>query len=366
MTPSATGVATPLRWPPWWATAASAMLGVELAVAGIARARPGRADAATAIAITLLTYPLLWCALAPVVERLERAVRAAAVRPAARLLLHAAAAASLSAVHTSVAWSLRSALGVGTDAGLPPLADALLQWMPLNVLAYAMILGAWSALRYRDEAAARAREARRLEEELASARLRALRMQLDPHFLFNTMHTVAMLVRGGRGEEAVTMLAGFSDLLRGVLLADHRDLVPLREEVALAERYLGIEAVRFGDRLHVQVDVAEEAAGAMVPALLLQPIVENAVRHGIDLRPQGGTIALAARVEAGGLRVVVEDAGDEIATPRRPGSGVGLGATRERLARRFGDDAGVTLEVHPAGARATVRLPVIRAQAGAG
>jgi len=207
--------------------------------------------------------------------------------------------------------------------------------------------------------------------ELADARLRALRAQLRPHFMFNALNSVAMLVRSGRGTEAVDTIARVSDLLRDGLVDDDRAEVTLEEEVALARRYLAVEEVRFADRLEVHVDLTEQAKAARVPRLILQPLVENAVRHGIGARAAAGRIGIRARVSGRELIVEVSDDGHgpAVLTPRPPllsgeggtqvSNGVGLRNTRARLEAAYGSAARFTLEHAPdGGAIATLVIPL--------
>jgi two-component system, LytTR family, sensor kinase len=128
----------------------------------------------------------------------------------------------------------------------------------------------------------------RLNEQLSTAKLDALRKQIEPHFLFNTLNAVSGLVRAGRGEDAVTMIAGLSDFLRHTMDNSSRLVVSLSEELQFAEKYLSIQKVRFADRLRLDLDVPRDLYQAQVPSLILQPIVENAVKHGIARRAQGG------------------------------------------------------------------------------
>ncbi|MEM1054219.1 MAG: histidine kinase [Bacteroidota bacterium] len=204
---------------------------------------------------------------------------------------------------------------------------------------------------------AREADAAHLEAQLADARLAALRMQLNPHFLFNTMHAVSALVE--RDPAGVrTMIARLSALLRRVLDGGDRHEVPLREELALVRDYLAIQSVRLGDRLEVVEQIEDEALDALVPALLLQPLVENAVGHGISAMEGGGTLTVSARREGGDLVLDVHDTGPGPAENRLEAGGVGLRNTRERLDALYGDAASLTLTSAPqGGALASVALP---------
>ena len=231
------------------------------------------------------------------------------------------------------------------------LGNALLGSASTALFTYAAILGCVLAYYYSRRSVER-------EVELAGARLGALQAQLRPHFMFNALNSVAMLVRGGRGPEAVEMIARVSDLLRDSLDEDERVEVALEEEVTLARRYLAIEEVRFADRLHVRVDLTEESKAARVPRLILQPIVENAVRHGIGAKAAAGRIEISASTTGNDLVVTVRDDGPGPNGHAR-GHGVGLTNTRERLRTAYGNAARFTLEHgSQGGAVATMVIPL--------
>jgi LytS/YehU family sensor histidine kinase len=193
--------------------------------------------------------------------------------------------------------------------------------------------------------------ASQLEARLTAARLEALRAQLNPHFLFNALNTIAMLVRREANADALRGIVGLSQLLRQML--DRRDAaeVVLGEELALVEHYLAIEQLRYRDRLEVRMDVAPEALGACVPSLLLQPLVENAVRHGIGSRNEAGWIRIVGRRRADRLRLEVRDNGPGFPPGWDPRSarGVGLTNTRERLLSLYAGDQQFELANAPSG-----------------
>jgi two-component system LytT family sensor kinase len=228
-----------------------------------------------------------------------------------------------------------------------------------QLLIYTAIVGTGAAMtlqeRYRDRQIAAAR----LEAELAAARLQALRGHLQPHFLFNSLHSIAALARAGDTTGVVRLIAALSDLLRHVLDAGDRH-ASLREELEIVERYLEIQRARFADRLEVTVDLAPDVADARVPLLIIQPLVENAVRHGLAPRVREGSLVVRAVRDNGRTRIDVEDTG--VGLP--PGwrlhdtTGTGLRNLASRLAAEFGDAA--ALDVGPregGGVRATVTLP---------
>ena len=241
-----------------------------------------------------------------------------------------------------------------------------------ELLAYGVVVAATLALdAYRREDRHRAASAR-LEARLVGAQLEALRGQLRPHFLFNALNSALVLVREDPAS-AETMLLRISDLLRRSLQAEERTMIPLNEELELLDLYLGIERVRFADRLRVEVNVPALARALLVPAWLLQPIVENAIRHGIAPRREGGNLMIAGEVlvERGErrLRLRVDDNG---CGADRPGgsagdgtdewgaAGLGLKNTRERLLAAYGPSARLEILPRPeGGTRVEFELPVV-------
>ena len=196
-----------------------------------------------------------------------------------------------------------------------------------------------------------------LETQVVQARLGALKMQLQPHFLFNTLNAVVSLVRARRGREAEDTLAHLSDLLRWVLDDSEHQEVPLARELEYVRLYLAVERVRFADRLRVEMRIAPDALDAAVPHLCLQPIVENAIRHGIEASATAGELVISARRQAGMLELIVEDDGPGLRSMRQP-VGIGLANTRLRLAELYGDRAALTLaNALDGGAIVTLTLP---------
>jgi LytS/YehU family sensor histidine kinase len=202
------------------------------------------------------------------------------------------------------------------------------------------------------EAERRAAEARTLARE---AELQALRLQLNPHFLFNSLHSISALatIDGARARDMCIRLAGF---LRSSLGTGERESIPLRDEVALARSYLEVEQVRFGDRLNVQAEVEPECLECEVPPLVLQPLVENAVKHGISRLVEGGSVRMWARREGDRLTVVVENEFD-LDIPPRADQGVGLTNVRRRLQMRYGAEAGFEAGAVGETYRVVLRIP---------
>ena len=202
-------------------------------------------------------------------------------------------------------------------------------------------VGVEYANRYRD----RDLRASQLETQLERARHEALQMQLQPHFLFNALNSVAMLVRSGRKEEALDVVVGFGELLRYVLDETGTMDVPLEDELTFVRRYLAIEQVRHRDRLTVRFEIEPDTLRAVVPNLVLQPLVENALKHGIAQSPAGGCVRIATMRRAGMLHIEVENDGpplpDGFALDTT--DGLGLRNLRERLTAFFGETAHLRL-----------------------
>jgi two-component system, LytTR family, sensor kinase len=195
-----------------------------------------------------------------------------------------------------------------------------------------------------------------LEAQVSRAQLQALQMQIRPHFLFNALNTISGLVRVDDKAAATTMLAGLGDLLRLLLRSDGAQEVPVRQELEVIERYLQIEQARFRDQLAIEVTVQPGVEDALVPNLILQPLVENAVRHGI--RTAAGRVSVNVQRIGATLRLEVFDSGDAQPRDDIDGSGIGLSNTRARLARLYGDVHRFELTRGAAGTSAVIEIPL--------
>lgn len=216
----------------------------------------------------------------------------------------------------------------------------------------AVLRGMTSHRHLRDERLRRTQ----LETQLAQSQLQALRMQLQPHFLFNTLNAISALALADP-LQARLMIARLSDFLRLTLEERHAPQVPLSRELEFLTCYLDIQQVRFQDRLSTRLDVAEDTLDAAVPNLILQPLVENALRHGLQDKPGAGILRVSIRREGDQLQLRVDDDGLGL-PPAGTAEGIGLGNTRSRLRMLFGDAAGLELSAIPGGGtRAEVRLP---------
>jgi LytS/YehU family sensor histidine kinase len=259
-----------------------------------------------------------------------------------------------------------AALDSGVDRLICPLLSERSNWSFarrfwgesfINVYSYFATLAAGLAIRFYRLYHDRRLRVSKLETELAVTKLRALEMRLRPHFLYNALHTIGGLVRTEQGVAAVRMIAGLGDLLRHTLRDDDAQEVPLSRELELTFRYLDIEQARFGDRLRVELEIAPETENAHVPSLLLQPLVENAVRHGVESSATGGWVVVRAYRDGDALCLDVQDSGNG---PRDEpgGNGIGLSTTRARLEQLYGCEHKLELErAASGGALASVRIP---------
>lgn len=236
-----------------------------------------------------------------------------------------------------------------------------------GVSIYWLLLAAVHALdyyeRYRERELQTVRLARRgaeLEANLVTARLQALRMQINPHFLFNTLNSISVLAMRGEARRVVQMLDELAGVLR-ITLDRTDDVVSLDEELDLVDRYLRVEQVRFEDRLRVHRSIAPAARAARVPSLILQPLVENALKHGVGAVPGPVEIEIGACVEDGRTEIWVRDTGPGFDRHATDGRGVGLENTRLRLEAMYGEEASVTLSPPGRGAEVRLVLPHVEA-----
>jgi signal transduction histidine kinase len=265
-----------------------------------------------------------------------------------RLLIHFTGALVLCLGWASMGVTLRR----GLNPKDPPFAQDFASWvltsLPWSVFMYFAVLGCVHAFSYYVESRRRAEQAAALSAQLSEARLSALRMQLNPHFLFNSLNAITVLVRDQRTQLAGRMLELLSDVLRQVLRPDQPHEVPLEEELQLIRQYLAIEEVRFSDRLTVRFAIDESVRRAAVPRFILQPLVENALRYGVADRTDLATVEIGAARVGADLHLWVRDDGPGLTQEAR-GQGLGLQNTRLRLATLHGERATLTLSTSPEG-----------------
>ena len=275
------------------------------------------------------------------------------------LIAHLPMLVALAVAHPFVVTLLGLALGSQDVPMWERFVRQLRGELSAHVLVYTAIAGTGAAMTLYERYQERQVAAAELQAELAAARLQALRGHLQPHFLFNSLHSIAALARAGDTAGVVRLIAALSDLLRHVLDAGGRH-ASLREEIQIVERYLEIQRERFADRLEVTVQLAPDVADARVPLLVVQPLVENAVRHGLSPRVREGSLLVRAVRDNGRTRIDVEDTGVGLPSgwTLRDATGTGLRNLASRLQAEFGDAA--SLDVAPragGGVRATVTLP---------
>jgi two-component sensor histidine kinase len=295
------------------------------------------------IAFWQLVIWYLWGFLSPLILQLARRFPLEGPARIKGLLIHLLTCVVLSAVQIAGATALRIIIepfDVWSDTRtfLVQYQRELSNCFLLNVLVYWAIFGVGYAFDYREKYREREAQAAELKAQLAQAQLESLKMQLQPHFLFNTLHTIAGLVRGNEKVPAVNMISGLSDLLRRTLESADEQEVPLKEEVKFIELYLDIQKVRFSDRLAVQIDVPPETRNALVPNLFLQPLVENAIRHGVSQQSAPGLIEIKTSRDNGDLQITVADNGPGLRAnyQQERSGGIGLTNTSERLKRLYG------------------------------
>ena len=302
-----------------------------------------------------LTYWFAWGAVTPVILLLNRRIERVP-NIGARIAVLALAAVPICVARSAATYVIRDLTVPWLQLAPPGFVLYARAWLRIDLITYTALVSAVLAIAHWRRGQAHEVRAAQLDTELSQARLQALQMQVHPHFLFNTLNTVAMLIRTGNASRALVVLAELGDLMRQMLDDDTGHEIPLREELRFLEGYLSIERARFSDRLRVTIDVSPEALDAHVPRLILQPLVENAIRHGIAKRAASGLLTIAGARSGSSLALTVSDDGPGPSVD--PTDGVGLANTRERLRHLYGDTATFTLTTAPeGGADARMTLP---------
>lgn len=303
----------------------------------------------------------VWALLSLPIVQLARRFRFDAPAWQRNVGIHLAASLVCSMVYVV----LRALLGqlqsrwVGAPVTFAEAFDPLVvKTFQFNLLIYWVVVSVSHAFSYYRQFQERALRASELEKRLTEARLQALQMQLNPHFLFNTLNAISSLMHQDV-KAADRMLARLADLLRYTLDSTNAQEVPLRKELAFLDRYLDIERSRFGARLRVEKDVAPEALNVLVPNLMLQPLVENAIKHGVERKTREGLITLGARTVQGRLLIEVRDNGPGLGPEGLRREGIGLSNTRARLQQLYGADHRFELKTAAEGGLVVeIELPV--------
>ncbi len=295
----------------------------------------------------------LWALFSPAIVAVSGRFPLERGRLSRTLGAHLVCAAGFAVTDAAVDTPVLATLGL--SAGF---AELLVREAHINVFSYVGVATAAYAAIHRRAAGQHRARAARLERQFLAARLDALTTRLRPHFLFNALNSIAALIRFESRDQALAALTSLSDLLRDTLEVAGDQCVPLDNELRWLERYLDLVHLRYRERLGVEVEVSDEARRALVPALLLQPLVENAIQHGVERRVGASTLRVEGECDNGDLRLVVRDLGDDATSEDVRGLGFGLDATRERLAHLYGDNGFVLdLAVSSRGSVARVRLP---------
>lgn len=303
-----------------------------------------------------------WVAATPLIAwllrrfPLDRGLTAAAV-------VHLGAATVSAVLHSALTATVARSFTVPVPGeAFPPWSTWWLGYLrsrfTFEILIYLLVLSALLAVTWYRRLRERELAASKLQAALSDAELRALKMQLHPHFLFNTLHAISVLIRENpaAAQRTVTLLG---DLLRSTLANPGVQQVSLREELTFLRPYLEIEEIRFQDRLSIRLDIDPAVEQALVPNLILQPLVENAVRHAVEPQTGAGAVVVRARAEGGVLELAVLDDGPGVAAGSGNGHGIGLANTRARLEGLYGGDGTLRLEPRPTGGLAvTIRLPL--------
>jgi hypothetical protein len=274
------------------------------------------------------------------------------------ILVHFLAACAIAVVHgfywLGLMLVLRPYDRMTAEPSQLNIPEILFYRLPLEWLLYCLVLGAAMAFDFYERYRERELQAAQLETSLADARLHALELQIQPHFLFNTLNAISGLVRVKRNEEAIAMLAGLSELLRYTLDHAGDQKVPLDAELAVLRRYLEIQRARFPDRMSFTIDASAEAGRGAVPTLLLQPLAENAIRHGIERSASPGVVNVRAFRNDGHLEIEVFNTGT---LGNESDNGIGVRNTVERLRHLYGDEGQFELKSAGEGVLASVQIP---------
>ena len=302
-----------------------------------------------------LTFPCVWlCRRFPIASR----------RWVVPLLAHAAGLLGFIVLYTALRLAVSPVLNAGTAQPLPASLETAVDLVRSTLFdqfwMYASLVAVISSIEHYRQLRERELRESELRRQMAEYELQVLKLQLHPHFLFNTLNGIATLMLRDV-PTAREMLVRLGDLLRIALARSRDDQVPLRDELEFVQAYLDLEQMRFGERLRVRREIDPDALDVRVPSMLLQPLVENAIQYGIVLLRAGGTLDLRAEKVNGTLRIRIVNDGPPVTADRHPsgGSGIGLGNTRARLWRLYGDAYRLQITRRPeGGAEVRLELPL--------
>jgi len=323
----------------------------------------GMAHAASRVFTWGILLWVAWAPLTPAMMWLARRFSLVALDWKRTVPIHLPSFLALSALHSAAATAITltvkpfDEMGNSPDTFLPRFLSRMKGSFGADLLVYGGVVGVCYAIDYYRKYREHEFMATQLEAQLANAQLESLRMQLHPHFLFNTLNGIVGLVRDNKNEAAINMLVGLSDLLRHALEYSDQQEVVLKDELAFTKLYLNIQQMRFSDRLQINMDIEPAVMTAMVPNLLLQPLLENALRHGLARTVEAGWIEITAKHQNGSLLITVSDNGAGLPDhwQLKGSTGIGLANTVARLQQLYGehhrfdihnrDEGGVEVEV---------------------
>ena len=305
-----------------------------------------------------------WACVASALWKLGQRVNYVPSLSLRSISVHILAGTALGIVHLLLLGSLNFTVPgwQARETALSALTRALsINRLGMELLLYGFAFAITGVIQSQIRAQREAMQSLELQRQLSSAHLRALQMQLEPHFLFNTLNAITTLVELGRQKAAAEMLLHLNSILKSTLTNTTPQKVPLSQELEFVENYLAIEQVRFADRLRVQIDVDPGAVDGLVPCFLLQPIVENAIRHGIAHCENEGLVEASATRIGDFLHVLVRDSGPVQVDRQQNGHGIGLKNTRERLAHFYPDAYRMMAQpLHTGGFEVAITIPYER------
>lgn len=353
-----------------WSGGLFGLIALAWAAVAVAFYVPGRVEGSTmpwlSDAIWRALNSVIWLSFTPAIFFLAKAFPLAGEHERRNGAVHVAAALALAAAHMFVFLPADHWLDPAALARFPSMGAAFQnQWtyrLVTGSVNYAVVFFIFASVDQTRRARLERYRAEELRRQLAEAQLSALRMQIQPHFLFNTLHSISSLIHEAPSE-ALTMVSRLGDFLRAALDRGAAQTIPFADELKFAELYLDIERVRFGDRLNVTVEAAPDTLSAAAPTLILQPLVENAIRHGVATAMGMVDLAIVAERRGGQLEVRIRNAerAPDAARgrPAAAAAGLGLANTRARLRQAYGEAASLEVEAGAPGVfQATLRWPV--------
>ena len=315
------------------------------------------------IAFNLL-YWWFWLLLLPVIKRLNETLQQKRMHLFAKITIHFFAVVSVLIIHQAVGAFLCNNI-IGKILYLPFFEKIIwrilhLEWIFVDLIVYIVLFVSHYAIQFQQKIQEQQLQYSQLEARLAQAQLSALKSQIQPHFLFNSMNVISTLIVKGSFKEANSMLSLLSDFLRMTIDDKGRQEIKLEEELLFIERYLEIEKIRFQDKLEIDKSFESDSLNALVPSLILQPLVENSIKHAISRSITGGRLTLISKKEKDTLLLEVKDSGKGInpETLKYSESGIGLKNTKDRLEQLYGEDHQFLLENLPEGGLlVTIKIP---------